>query len=87
MSEEHIPYQPANSFRIKLELTRPERRLDTILLQAIKAQNENLDLREVTRTTYKELFSTGKIQIKGQKARPSSSLARGITYVDIIGYK
>ena len=87
MSENHVPYQPANSFRIVLELTRPERRLDNVLLQAIKAQNENLDLREVTRTTYKELFSSGKIQIKGQRARPSSSLARGITYVDILGYK
>jgi ribosomal 50S subunit-recycling heat shock protein len=84
---ENIPPKPANSFRITLELYRAEKRLDTVLLQAIKKQNENLDLREISRTTYKELFNSGKIQIKGQKAKPSSSVAKGVTYVDIIGFK
>ena len=83
---ENIPPQPPKSFRIVLELNRSESRLDNILLQAIRAQNENLDLREVSRTTYKELFNTGKILIKGQRTRPSSSVAAGTTYVDILGY-
>lgn len=87
MAIDNIPAQPPNSFRITLELNRPERRLDTVLLQAIKAQNDNLNLREISRTEFKELFNSGKIQIKGQRARPSSGLARGITYVDIIGFQ
>lgn len=84
--QDFIPPQPAKSFRITLELNRSERRLDTVLLTAIKAQNENLNLREITRTKYKELFSTGKILIKNQRATPSSSVAKGVTYVDILGY-
>ncbi len=84
---EHIPYQPPNSFRITLDLKRTEHRLDVILLNAIKSQNINLTLREISRSTFKELFKNGKIQIKGQNAKPSSSIAAGITYVDILGYK
>lgn len=84
---ENIPPKPANSFRITLDLNRPEKRLDTVLLHAIKQQNENLTLREISRTAFKELFNSGKIQIKGQNARPSSALAKGITYVDILGFK
>ncbi len=83
---DHVPLQPSHSFRLVLELTSPERRLDTALLKAIKAQNDNLNLREITRTAYKELFKSGKIQIKGQRATPSSALAKGITYIDILGY-
>ncbi|AGH95810.1 hypothetical protein [Pseudobdellovibrio exovorus] len=85
--KDNIPPQPANSFRITLELFRAEKRLDNVLLLAIKQQNENLDLREISRSAYKELFNEGKIQIKGQKARPSSAVAKGITYVDILGFK
>ena len=85
--KDNIPPRPPNSFRITLELYRAEKRLDNVLLQAIKAQNDNLNLREISRTTYKELFKTGKIQIKGQAARPSSAVAKGITYVDILGFK
>ena len=85
--QDFIPPQPAKSFRIVLELNRSEKRLDTVLLAAIKAQNEDLNLREITRTKYKELFNSGKILIKGQNATPSSSVAKGITYVDILGFK
>ncbi len=85
--EDNIPPKPDNSFRITLDLMRPAGRLDAVLLQAIKGQNENLTLREISRTTFKELFNSGKIQIKGQNARPSSGLAKGITYVDILGFK
>ena len=74
--QDFIPPQPAKSFRIVLELNRSEKRLDTVLLAAIKAQNEDLNLREITRTKYKELFNSGKILIKGQKATPSSSVAK-----------
>jgi hypothetical protein len=55
-------------------------------LTAIKQQNENLNLREISRVQFKTLFKTGKIQIKGQAAHPSSSVAKGMTYVDILGY-
>lgn len=84
---DNIPPQPPNSFRITLELYRSAKRLDTVLLEAIKQQSDNLNLREISRSAYKELFNQGKIQIKGQNARPSSSVAKGITYVDIIGFK
>ncbi|MFN7904605.1 MAG: hypothetical protein ACK5P5_05430 [Pseudobdellovibrionaceae bacterium] len=84
--QEFIPPKPAKSFRIILELTRPEKRLDVVLLAEIKLQNDNLTLREITRTQFKELFKNGKILIKGQKANPSSALAKGTTYVDILGF-
>ena len=85
--QDFVPPQPAKSFRIVLELTRSEKRLDNVLLAALKAQNEDLNLREISRTKFKELFTSGKIQIKGQRATPSSSVAKGTTYVDILGYK
>jgi len=84
--QDFIPPQPPKSFRIVLELNKSEKRLDNVLLSAIKQQNGNLNLREITRTTFKELFKSGKILIKGQKANPSSSVAKGTTYVDILGY-
>ena len=84
--QDFIPPRPPKSFRIVLELVRSEKRLDTVLLAAIKQQNDNLNLREITRTKYKELFNSGKILIKGQRATPSSSLTKGTTYVDILGY-
>ncbi|KHD88370.1 MAG: hypothetical protein OM95_09545 [Bdellovibrio sp. ArHS] len=85
--QDFIPPRPPKSFRLVLELNRSEKRLDTVLLAAIKAQNEDLNLREITRTQYKELFKEGKILIKGQRATPSSSVAKGVTYVDILGFK
>ena len=81
---DHTPAKPPHSFRVVLELNRTEKRLDTVLLAALKAQNENLTLREISRTAFKELFSSGKIQIKGQRARPASALAKGTTYIDIL---
>ena len=84
--EEFVPPRPPKSFRIVLELNRAAKRIDVVLLAALKAQNENLNLREISRTKFKELFTTGKILIKGQRARSSSAVAKGITYVDILGY-
>lgn len=85
--QDFIPPQPPKSFRIVLELNKSTKRLDAVLLAAIKAQNEDLNLREISRTKFKELFNDGKILIKGQRATPSSGVAKGITYVDILGYK
>ncbi|MES3039516.1 MAG: hypothetical protein V4736_16525 [Bdellovibrionota bacterium] len=80
---EYIPPQPPKSVRIVLELNARERRLDNVLLAAIK-KHENLNLRIITRTQFKDLFKEGKILIKGQIANPSSAVAKGTTYVDIL---
>jgi len=85
--QDHVPVQPPNSIRVVLELNRAEKRLDSVLLRAIKEQVKNLNLREISRTSFKELFNEGKIQIKGQRATPSSGVAKGTTYVDILGFK
>jgi hypothetical protein len=69
-----------------LDLNVSAKRLDAILLAALKKQNEHLTLREISRVKFKELFTSGKILIKGQRATPASALAKGITYVDILGY-
>ncbi|MBX3019147.1 MAG: hypothetical protein KF767_14775 [Bdellovibrionaceae bacterium] len=84
--EDFIPPRPPKSFRVTLELNKRAARLDTILLAALREQKENLDLRNITRSQIKTLFTTGKILIKGQKATPKSAIAKGITYVDILGY-
>ncbi len=80
-----IPARPENSTRITLELNRPENRLDSVLLKVLR-DHENEKLQKISRATYKELFNTSKILIKGQRARASSALAAGTTYVDILGY-
>lgn len=79
-----IPKKPPRSFRIILNLDRHESRMDTVLLNALKAQKENLDMKNISRGKLKEYFVNGQIEIKGQIARPSSSLAKGTTYVDIL---
>ncbi len=84
--QEYIPPRPPKSFRVTLDVHMSGFRLDTLLLKSLREQKQNLNLQNVTRTTYKELFSTGKILIKGQRARPSSNVCKGITYVDILGY-
>jgi hypothetical protein len=84
--DQMTPPKPANSARVILELTWPESRMDNVLLNTLREQNENMNLKIVTRAHLKKLFNDGKIQIKGQRARSSSALAKGITYVDILGY-
>ncbi len=81
-----IPAQPPKSFRVTIELNSRINRMDTTLLNALKEQNENLNLRIISRQALKNLFTEGRIQIKGQRARPSSALAKGTTYIDILGY-
>ncbi len=83
--QDNIPVQPPQSFRIILELNSRVSRMDTTLLNSLKAQKEHLNLRNITRQGLKNLFNKGQIQIKGQRARPSSALAKGITYIDILG--
>lgn len=84
--QDHIPPQAKNSFRIVLELNRAEKRLDSVLLQALRDQNDNMDLKNISRVAFKELFKKGSVLIKGQNARTSSALAKGTTYVDILGF-
>jgi hypothetical protein len=81
-----IPERPANSFRIALNLDFPESRMDNTLLQALRDQNENEELKKISRAALKNLFGASKIFIKGQRAKSSSALAKGTTYVDILGF-
>lgn len=82
-----IPEKPANAFRIAINLEHPEARMDNVLLNALREQDENQDLKNISRTALKDLFNEKKIMIKGQRAKSSSALAKGTTYVDILGYK
>lgn len=84
--KDYTPIQPKNSFRVILDLNTSGQRLDAVLLKALRDQKENLNLKNISRSVYKELFSSGKILIKGQRAKPSSTLAKGETFVDILGY-
>ncbi len=84
MAVEKVPARPPNSIRIVIEIERSESRLDNVLLAALREQNENLELKTISRVAFKELFTSGKVMIKGQRARPSSGLAAGVTYVDIL---
>ena len=82
--KDFTPPQPKNSFRVVITMNRSGERLDAMLLQKLREQKENLTLFNISRMAYKELFASGKITIKGQKAKPSSTLAKGDTYIDIL---
>lgn len=84
---DHVPAQPANSFRIVLKVNNRQPRLDALLLEAIRAQEQNDELKRISRTVFKDLFKNKKILIKGQAAKPASSVNTGTTYVDILGYE
>lgn len=79
-----VPVQPRNSFRIILNLQYPKARMDNVLLDALKAQSDDLSMKNISRGALKELFGKSRVMIKGQRAKSSSSLAAGITYVDIL---
>lgn len=81
-----IPEKPAKSFRVTLNLESPESRMDNVLLTALREQDENQVLKNISRTALKDLFNEKKILIKGQRAKSNSSLAKGTTYVDILGF-
>lgn len=82
-----VPPRPRGSFRIILNLTSPAPRLDAVLIEALRTQNRSIDLNNLSRAKLKELFSKKKIRIKGQAATPSSGVARGVTYIDILGFE
>ncbi len=84
--KDNIPPRPKNSFRIVIELEVRQKRVDNILLQALRDQDENMALKHISRAAFKKLFDDKKIHIKGQNARPSSALAVGTTYIDILGF-
>ena len=86
MSEENVPPRPPKSFRIALVLEWPEDRMDNVLLNALREQDENMTLKHISRGALKDLFTEKKIFIKGQRAKSNSSLAKGTTYVDILGF-
>jgi len=79
-----IPEQPDNSFRVTLELEASEPRIDLVLLDALKKQNENEDLNKISKIQLKRLFSEKKVQIKGQSAKAKSPVNSGTTYIDIL---
>ena len=81
------PKQPIKSFRVEITLNHSERRMDHVLLNKLRNQEENLTLRNISRIAFKELFKKKRIRIKGQAGRPSSSLAQGTTWVDILGFE
>lgn len=79
------PEKPKNSVRITLTLER-RNRIDTALLAAIREQTLNSELKNISRSAFKELFKQKRIQLKGQSAVTSSMLAEGVSYVDILGF-
>ena len=81
------PEKPKNAFRVTLVLSTPRNRLDQVLIEELRKQNRNMDLRNISRTEFKELFKKKRIRIKGQPATPSSALAQGTTFVDILGFE
>ncbi len=86
MTDSTVPALIPNAFRLTLNLDYAETRMDNVLLAALRAQNENTKLKEISRSALKELFNQKKILIKGQRAKSSSALAKGVTYVDILGF-
>ena len=79
------PPQPSNSFRITLVLS-SKQRIDTKLLHELRAQTRNTTLMSISRSALKDLFKKKRIQLKGQAAVPSSLIAEGTSYVDILGF-
>ena len=82
----YVPERPLKSFRIILNLNYRSERMDTVLIEALRNQNENATLKIISRGALKELFTNGKIVIKGQRAKSNSAINKGITYVDILGF-
>ncbi len=82
--ENYVPPQPPKSVRIVLDLAKAEKRIDVVLLAALREQKENLRLQTISRLKFKQMFLDGKVLIKGQRARVSSAVAKGITYVDLL---
>ena len=80
----HVPEVLPNAYRVILTTASKGTRLDGELLRVLRAQKDHLDLQTISREKFKKLFNEKKILIKGQPAKPSSTLASGVTYVDIL---
>lgn len=78
------PEKPDNSFRVTLELQDKESRLDLVLLKALANQEENIELKNISKTQFKKLFTDKRVLIKGQSAKAKSSVNSGTTFVDIL---
>ena len=87
MNTAYVPEKPENSFRVVLTTSLKAQRLDTFLLQSLREQDRNKELKTISRTAYKKLFLEKRIRIKGQNAKPASSIASGTTYIDILGFE
>ena len=85
-AEVRIPQEQLGAYRIRLELKTPRPRLDQVLLEEIRKVQDNINLKTLSRSSLKELFKKKRIRIKGQAATPASSLAAGVTFIDILGY-
>jgi len=83
-ASEHEPAAVPGAFRVVITQSYKGARLDGELLRVLREQKDHLDLRNISREKFKKLFNDKKILIKGQPARPSSTLASGVTYVDIL---
>jgi hypothetical protein len=82
--DQHAPPPHPGAFRVKLTMNSRQPRLDVHLLEALRGQEESDSLKRISRTQFKRLFDEKKILIKGQPAKPSSSLNTGTTWVDVL---
>ncbi len=82
--DQHEPPAVKGAVRLKLVMNSRQPRLDVHLLEALRALEDNDSLKRISRTQFKKLFDEKKILIKGQPAKPSSSLNTGATFVDVI---
>lgn len=83
MTDVTVPPVPAKAIRVTLDLPNGAERIDAVLLEELRNQEDGSPLRGISRTALKNLFNEKKIMIKGQRAKSSSALAKGVTYVDI----
>lgn len=83
----HIPPKPPQSFRVEITLLSSRPRLDQVLLEHLRKQTQSHALKNITRSEFKDLFKNKRIQIKGQPALASSSLAAGTTHIDLLGFE
>jgi hypothetical protein len=80
------PPPPEGAVRVTLRLSSGGHRIDAVLLEELRNNAEQSALRNISRAGLKRLFKERRIVIKGQSAVPSSSLAAGTTFVDILGF-
>ncbi len=78
------PAVQPKAFRVAITLEQAESRMDNVLLHALREQEDNMDMKLMSRAGLKVLFNNKKVLIKGQRAKSSSALAKGTTYVDIL---